>query len=160
MADFVFNVAKGRVAELVSRVKSNDPVSSALVVVALKSSGLETDAVLKDYADLGALLAAANDEATNAGYARKVLDDTAVGATPVVVDNTNDWVDVTIPNQTWSAVQAAGGNWGAILLCYDADTTAGTDSNVVPLLKWDAAITAEGTDIGFTVTAPGVYRAS
>lgn len=159
MANIVFNVAKGRVAGYADRVKNNDPANSALVLVALKASGLEADATLQDYADLGTLLAASNDEATNSGYARKVIDDATIG-TPVVVDNTNDRVDVTIPDQTWSAVQATGGAIGALVLCYDSDTTSGTDSNIVPLCKFDFAVTPDGSDITASVTAPGVFRAS
>ena len=33
MADFVFNIAKGRVAEFYNRVDTNDPANSALVIV-------------------------------------------------------------------------------------------------------------------------------
>lgn len=101
MGDFVFNVAKGRVAEFQNRVKNNDPANSALVIVILKAAGLETDATLKDYADLSTLLAAANDEATNTGYARKVLTDADVSA--ISVDNTNDRVDADFPDQTFTS---------------------------------------------------------
>lgn len=158
MADFVFNIGKGRVAELASRVKNNDPANSALVIVALKASGLEADATLQDYADLASLLAAANDEATNTGYARKVLTDADLGT--IAPDNTNNRFDVDIPDQTWSEVQATGGGWGKLVVCYDSDTTGGTDANLVPLTAHDYAVTPDGSDLVAVINASGFYRAS
>lgn len=47
MADFIFNVAKGKWAEWHERVNNNDPANSALVIMLLKTA--EADATLKDY---------------------------------------------------------------------------------------------------------------
>ena len=58
MSNIVFNIAKGRVVELYSRVKSNDPTDSALILVPLEASGLEADATLIDKDDLAAVLPA------------------------------------------------------------------------------------------------------
>jgi hypothetical protein len=158
MADFVFNIAKGRVAELYNRVDSNDPANSALIVVALLSSGIESDATLKDYDTLAAILAAANDEATNSGYARKVLTDSDLSA--FAADDTNDRVDLDFADQTWSAVAASPGAWAKILVCYDNDTTGGSDTNIVPLTAHDFAVTPDGSDITVQIAAAGFYRAS
>lgn len=158
MAEFVFNIALGRNVEFYNRVDTNDPASSALIVVALKASGLESDAVLKDYDTLAAILAASSDEATNEGYARKVLTDADL--TAFSPDDTNDRTDLDIADQTWSAVQATGGAWGKLLVCFDFDTTSGTDSNIVPLSAADFAITPDGSDILATVAAAGFFRAS
>jgi hypothetical protein len=159
VADIVFNIAKGRVVELYNHVKGNSPAASALVVVAVKATGIETDAVLRDYDDLSALLAAANDEATNTGYARKVLTDADLVALPAP-DDTNDRYDIDLPDQTWAAVQATGGAWGALIVCYDADTAAGTDANLLPLTKHDFAVTPDGSDIVAQINAAGFFRAS
>jgi hypothetical protein len=156
MADVVFNIAKGRITELYSRVDSNDPANSALVIVALKT--VAADATLVDQADLSAVLAGGSTEATNTGYARKVLTDSDLAAWSA--DNANDRVDITIPNQTWTAVQATGGAWVKLLVCYDNDTTGGTDSNIVPLTAHDFAVTPDGSDITASITAPGFFRAS
>jgi hypothetical protein len=43
MADFVFNIAKGRVTELANRVNLNDPANSAFLI-AILSAGAATDA--------------------------------------------------------------------------------------------------------------------
>ena len=156
MADFVFNVAKGRVAELFNRVDQNDPANSAIVVVAVVATA--TDATMKDYDTLSALLGDANvAEATNANYARKVLTDTDIAA--VTPDDTNDLMQVTIADQTWSSV-GAGDNWTDLILCYDGDTTAGTDANIIPLTCHDFAVTPNGGDITADVGANGIYRAS
>lgn len=156
MADFVFNVAKGRVAELFNRVDQNDPANSAIVVVAVVATA--TDATMKDYDTLSALLGDANvAEATNANYARKVLTDTDIAA--LTPDDTNDLMQVTIADQTWSSV-GAGDNWTDLILCYDGDTTAGTDANIIPLTCHDFAVTPNGGDITADVGANGIYRAS
>lgn len=158
MADGVFNIAKGRVNELHDRVVNNDPANSALVVVILKATGLEADATLRDYDTLADILAAANDEATNVNYARKVLTNTELAAS--AVDDVNDRREADFPDQTYTAVAAAGGAWGKALVCYDSDTTAGTDANIVPLTYQDFAVTPDGTDILLQVAAAGYFRAS
>lgn len=155
MADFVFNIAKGRVAELYNRVDSNDPANSALVIVAI-DRGAATDATMKDYDTLALLLADANvAEVTNSGYARKVLTDTDLAA--MTVDDTNDRMPLDLADQTWSAV-AAGDAWTDLVICYDGDTTAGTDANIVPLTNHTFAITPDGSDIVATIA--DFYRAS
>jgi len=159
MADSVFNIAKGRTVELYNRVKSNDPAPSAFIVVILQATGLESHATLQDYDNLDAILAAANNEATNSGYARKVLTDAELAALPAP-DDTNNRYDVDIPDQTWSAVQAAGGAWGMLLICYDANTGAGADTDILPLTMHDFAVTPDGSDIVAVVNAAGFFRAA
>lgn len=157
MADFVFNVAKGRVAELFNRVDQNDPTNSAIVVVAINANGA-TDATMKDYDTLSALLGDVNvAEVTNANYARKVLTDSDIAS--LSPDDTNDLMQVTISDQTWSAV-GAGDAWTDLIICYDTDTTGGTDANIIPLTCHDFAVTPNGGDITADVGANGVYRAS
>src|SRR5215470_20031565 len=110
MADFVFNIAKGRVGQVYNTVQAGTSPASALVIVAVKATGLEADSVLQDYDDLGTLLAAANDEATNTGYARKSITNSSGQATfAASVDDTNNWVLLKLPDQTWTAVQTTGG---------------------------------------------------
>lgn len=161
MADGVFNCSKGRVAELVNRVKNNDPANSALVVVLLTSTGLVTDATMRDYATLSAILAGASDEATNTGAGRKVLTDTELSGYNVTVDNTNDRVDVDMPDLVWSAVSNDGtGGIGKLIVCYDNDTTTGTDANLVPLTFHDFVVTPNGGQITAQINASGFYRAA
>jgi hypothetical protein len=156
MANFVFNIAKGRVAELYNRVKTNDPANSALIIVVLASSGLESDAVLIDKETLQDVLAGSTDEVTNTGYARKVLTDTEIAA--MAPDHPNDRMLLTIPNQTWTSV-AAGSNWAKLLICYDNDTASGTDANIIPLTAHDFSVTPDGSDITMQVSSNGFYIA-
>lgn len=156
MADFVYNIAKGRVAELYNRVDSNDPANSALIIAVFNTSA--TDATLRDLDTLAAIEADANTaEVTNTNYARKTLADADIAA--FSPDDVNDRVDLDIPDQTWSAV-GAGDAWTDIVICYDPDTTGGTDANIVPLTQHDFAVTPDGSDITMQVAAAGFYRAS
>jgi hypothetical protein len=159
MANQIFNIALGRVAELYNRVDTNDPANSALIIVLLASTGIETDAVLKDKDDLAAVVSGTTNEATNTGYARKVLTDADIVA--FAPDDTNDRVDLDIPDQTWTAVANDGtGAIGDLLVCYDSDTTAGTDANIVPLTMHDFAVTPDGSDVTAQIASAGFYRAS
>jgi len=157
VADFVFNIAKGRVAELYNRVDSNDPANSALIIVILATSGIESDATLKDLDTLTALVAGTTNEVTNTGYARKVLTDADIVA--FAPDDTNDRVDLDIPDQTWTGV-GAGDGWNDFVVCYDNDTTAGTDANIVPLTQHDFVVTPDGSDITAQIATAGFFRAS
>ncbi len=156
MADFVFNIAKGRVAEFYNRVKSNDPANSALIIVVIDANG-DTDATMRDRDDLAALLGGTANEVTNTNYARKVLTDADLAA--LSIDDTNDRIDLDIPDQTWAAV-AAGTAWTDVLVCYDPDTTGSTDSAIIPLTCHDFAVTPEGIDITAQIAAAGFFRAS
>lgn len=157
MANQVFNIALGRVAELYNRVDLNDPANSALIIVILATAGIEADAVLKDKDDLAAVVAGTTNEVTNTNYARKVLTDADIVA--FAPDDANDRVDLDIPDQTWTAV-AAGDGWNDLLVCYDSDTTAGTDANIVPMTMHDFVVTPDGSDITAQIAVAGFYRAS
>ena len=67
MADQVFNIALGRVAELYNRVDTNDPAASTLKIVVVNTT--ETDGTLKDLDTLALIIANAN----TAGYSRQEL---------------------------------------------------------------------------------------
>lgn len=157
MADLVFNIAKGRVAELYNRVDTNDPANSALIILVLATSGIESDATLRDVDTVTALVAGTTNEVTNSGYARKVLTDADIVA--FAPDDTNDRVDLDIPDQTWTGV-AAGDGWNDVVVAYDNDTTGGTDANIVPLTLHDFVVTPDGSDITAQIAAAGFYRAS
>jgi hypothetical protein len=159
MADGPFNIARGRAIELYNRVKANDPAASALVLVILKVA--EADDVLNNYDDLGALIGAAgNTEADFTNYARKVLTDVDLAALPAP-DDTNNRFDIDLPDQTWvSAGGAVNNSLVKLLVCYDSDTVAGTDANIVPIAHLDFVATTDGTDLTFAFNAAGFYRAA
>ena len=157
MANLVFNIALGRAAELYNRVDTNDPANSVLVVAAINTSA--TDTVLRRLDTLADIEANVNTaDATNAGYARKVLTDADIVA--FAPDDANDRVDLDIPDQTWTAVATSPGAWTDIVICYDNDSTGGTDANIVPLTLHDFAVTPDGSDITMQVAAAGFFRAS
>lgn len=148
MADLVMNISLGRVAYYATLPAASD----ALIVVPLESSGIEADATLRDYDNLSALLGGTSNEQTTMG--RKTVS----ASVTVTVDDTNNWVDVDMPDQVWTA--ASGNAVGALLVCYDGDTGAGTDANITPLTKHDFAVTPDGSDITATIATSGFYRAS
>lgn len=152
MSDFVFNIAKGRVAEFFNRVDSNDPANSAIVIVPV-DRGAATDATLKDLDTLSSVLGSVTERSTS-GWSRLTLTDTDLSA--LAVDDTNDRMPATIPAASW-----AGPTAGAVtdlVICYDSDTTAGTDANIIPLTMHAFAITPDGSQV--QVNAGDVFRAS
>jgi hypothetical protein len=152
VANFAFDVALGREVEFYSRVDSNDPANSALIIVVLAHTGIESDSVLKQYATLSALLAASNNEVTNTNYARKTLTDADLAA--YTVDTSAHSITLPLPTQTYTAI-AVGDTWSKALVCYDSDTTGGTDANIIPVASQDirlsgAPLVPNGGNITFT----------
>jgi hypothetical protein len=153
MANVVFNIAKGRVVEYYNRVENNDPTNAAIILVPIETTGLESDATLIDKDDLAAVLAGTTNEQTTMG--RKTLTDTELAALPAP-DDTNDRYDVSLPSVTWTG--ATGNAISKMLVCYDPDTTGGTDSAIIPLTLFDFSITPDGSDV--TMTGGVFFRAS
>jgi len=145
MANVVMNIAKGRIVEYYNRVKSNDPTNAALILIPVETTGLEADSVLIDKDDVAAFFTGTTTEQTTMG--RKVLTDSELAALPAP-DDTGDKYDVSLPTVTWSA--ATGNAISKMLVAYDSDTTAGTDSNIIPLTLFDCVATPDGNDIQLT----------
>ncbi|MGW8719678.1 hypothetical protein ACWGNR_10255 [Streptomyces althioticus] len=145
MANIVFNQALGRLAYYASLPATND----ALIMVPLEATGLVDDATMRDYDTLDAILAGASNEQTTMG--RKPL--ASVTAT---VDDANDRVNLDAADVTWTA--ATGNAIGAVVICYDPDTTTGTDADLIPLTKHDVTMTPDGSD--FTLTISDFARAT
>ena len=164
MADGVFNIAKGRIAEYHNRVDQNDPTNAALVIVLLKDTATEADGTLEDYDTLGALLAGANDEADFTNYgtrlaAPKVLTDADI--TAPTTDDTNNWVQCDIPDRTWSAAGGTTDNTlTKVIICYDPDTTTSNDTDRIPLTHHDFSPTTNGNDLVLQIDANGYFRAT
>lgn len=152
MADIVFNIAKGRVARYADLPNAND----ALILVLLQTTGLESDAVLRDYDSLSAILASTNDEMTFTGYARRTL-----GTVTVTVDDTNDRVDVDAADPASYTNSSTSQASSKAVICYDPDTTAGTDADLVPLIALDCVVTFDvGVPVTLSFNAAGFFRAS
>jgi hypothetical protein len=151
MANGVFNNVKGEIKTLAGLPAAND----ALIVVLLKATGLEADDTLNNYDDLAALLAAANDECDFTNYTRKTL-----ASVSNTVDDTNNWLDTDAADFTYTAAGGATNNGiGKALICYDPDTTTGTDSSIRPMTYHDFVATTDGNDLVVTIQTGGFYRA-
>ena len=152
MADGVFNIAKGRIAYFSDQAGVGN---AALILVLLKT--VETEDTLNNYDDLGALIGVGNVEADFTNYARKTIT-----AATVSVDDTGNSVKSVVADQTYTAAGGASNNTLAkALLCFDPDTTAGTDANLVPLTYHDFVATTDGNDmVADFSAATGFWAAS
>lgn len=153
MANYMFNISKGRFVEFFNRVDSNDPANSAIILVPL--SATDTEANRQDDDDLATFLAAAPNEQTAGGWVRKTLTDADLAA--IAVDDTNNRFPATIPSVTFTG-PTAGNNTVGLFVGYDSDTTSGTDSNIIPICHLDFNVTADGNDV--VINAGDVARAS
>lgn len=145
MADFMFNIGRGILRE--KMIDGDD-----LIVVLLKTG--EADDALKDYDTLTALLAGAPVEADFTNYARKVVDN---GDVTVTVDDTNNRVDIDIPDQTWTSAGGASNNTLVkAIVCIDG----ANDDARIPVTCHDFAVTTDGSDLTLQVPTGGFYRSS
>lgn len=146
MADGVFNIAKGAFAEMFRDAAANG------IVLLLKAN--EAEATLIDRDDVAALLVeAGTTEADFTNYARK----TGLTGT-VTVDDTNDRVDVDIPDQTWT--NAGNGTNNTLTKAVVAYENAAADATRVPLTHHDFTPTTDGTNLTIQFNAAGFGRAS
>jgi len=142
MADGVFNISKGAVAE-----KYRDAAANGIVLL-LKANEAET--ALVDHDALDVLIGAAgNTEAAFTGYSRK----TGITGT-ITVDDSNDRVDVDMPDQTWTPTTTE-----TLTKLVTAYEESASDAGRVPSTHHDFAIS---TDSEFTAqfAAAGFFRAS
>jgi hypothetical protein len=145
MADFAYNIAKGRAVYYATLPAAND----ALIVIPIEATGVEADDTLNNYDDLSALLAAANNEQTTMG--RKTIT-----SVTVTVDDTNNRVDCDFADPVWTA--ATGNAVSDLIIAYDNDTTGGGDANIVPMTQHDFAVTPDGSDSTAQLATAGFLR--
>jgi len=156
VADFAYNIGKGRTVELFNRVDANDPAAATLVLIPVDVAAV-SDATLKDLDDFAAIITAGVTERSASGWNRKTVTDTDL-AFPAPNDG-NDSYDVSVTATTfvWTAVSA--GTVTDLVLCY-ASVGSPTNSQLMPLAQYDFAITPDGSDVTATINAAGLYRAS
>lgn len=136
------------------------PNTNDAIVLVILQAGHQDDDILRDYDYLSQLLAnASNHECTAPNYVRKQITS---GAT-INFDNTNNRVDVGLPTQTWTTLGAMTGSnsqqqIAGVLVCYQADTTTGTDATLQVLTKHYYPFVADGSDRQVTIT--NFYRAA
>lgn len=144
MANGVFNISKGKAAELAQRVEDGDPGTARLQLKLLKVA--EADATLEDYDTFSALLAGSNTEAdfTNYGGGKTL---TAADITITTDDTGNDTTIQIVNNQTWTSAGGATNNTLVkLIVCYDPLNTD-IDTNLVPLTHHDFSATTDGNDL-------------
>lgn len=135
MTDIVFNVALGKVRWYVQQAGVGN---AALVAVPIENTGLVGDVTMRDYATLADLLAGASNEQTTLG--RKTI--TVASDT---VNNAADRWEGDFADLVWTS--PAGTQVGAIVVCFDPNTTTGTDADLVPLTKHGWVMTPEGDSL-------------
>jgi hypothetical protein len=145
MANGVFNIAKGAFAE-----KFRDGAANGLVLL-LKAN--EAEATLIDRDDVAAVLANGSTEADFTDYARK----TGLTGT-ITVDDSNDRVDVDLPDQTW--VGAGGATNNTLTKLIVAYQQSAADSDRIPLTHHDFAATTDDSDLTAQFNAAGFARAA
>lgn len=151
--DFIFTYAKGRHIGYLDNIANNTPANSGMTLALLKTA--EGDESLRDYTNLGALLAGASVECDFTNYARIDLTDT--DGISVTINTTTNKVAVGIPNQS---IAAAGGTldntMAKLVICYNPDITSDVDANIIPLYAMDFVATTNGTTLGINVDAAGL----
>lgn len=146
MADGVFNISKGAFVEKIR--------DSAAVCIVMLLKANEAETALVDHDELNALLAAAgNTEADFTNYARK----TALTGT-ITVDDTNDRVDVDLPDQTFTS--AGNGTNNTLTKVLTAYEESAADTGRIPMTHHDISTTTDGTDLTIQFNASGFGRAA
>jgi len=155
MADFQYNISKGRFVELFNRVDANDPAAATLVLIPVDVAAV-SDATLKDLDDFAAVISAGVTERAASNWNRKTYTDTDL-AFPAPND-ANDSYDVDIAvDALWSPGPTAG-TVTDVILCY-ASVGSPTNAQLMPCLQWDFAITPDGSDVTAIFNALGIFRA-
>ena len=151
MADGVFNIAKGAVAE-----KARDAAARFTVLLLKAAEGNET---LEAHETVAAMLGESpseNLEADFTNYERKVN----LTAT-VTVDHANDRTDVDLPDQTWTAAgNGANNTLVKLIVCYEETGSPTDDAALTPLTHHDFTPTTDGSYITAQFNASGFFRAS
>jgi len=150
MADFVFNIAKGRAIEMIA----DSPANCGIML--LKTA--EAEETLKDRTTVEALTTAGgfgNVECDFTNYARK----TALTGS-VAVDNApgNNFATADVADQTWTAAGGASNNNIVRAVVFYQNTAA--DTGRIPLTCHDFVVTTDGSDLTLQVNAAGFYRAA
>lgn len=153
MPDIVFNIAKGRVAELYNRVDLADPAAARLYVIPINANAV-SDATAQDVDTFADLITAGVTERTANGWNRKTL--AAADLAAFAADDTNNRVDLDFPDQTWTSVSTDAVT--DVVICY-ASVASPTNAQLIPLTLHDFVVTPSGGDV--TLQTPnGFFRAT
>lgn len=154
MANYLMNIAKGRVRELIERVDTNDPTDAKIILIPLSAS--ETEANAQDVDTVTAFLATAANEQTGGGWVRKTLTDADFSSSDYDANDTDNRGDASLPSVTWTA-PTAGSDTTGLLVAYTEEASP-TDGGTIPISHHDFAVTADGNDV--VLNAGDFFRAS
>ena len=145
MANLVFNIAKGKVAEKVAD-------GATIKMLILKSAG--ADATLLDFNTVAAVIAEGSTvEADFTNYERKTLASLTAAA-----NDTDDKMYVDAADVVYTTAGGASNNTTTDVLIYeDVDTT---DANAIPLVLIDCVFTTDGNDVTLQFHANGWFEAA
>lgn len=155
MADYVFNIAKGRGGEFFFRVKNGDPAASRLYLIPMQTDVAQATA--EDVDDFAALITAGAAERTTGNWNRKTI--AAADITALAPDDTNNRFDYDMADQVWSPGPTAGNDVVSLILCY-ASVASPTNAQLTPISHHDFAVTTDGTVVTAVIAATGIFRAS
>lgn len=145
MANFIYNVALGRIAEKVAD-------GATLKLLVLKAAA--ADGTLRDLDTVAAVLAnGSTTEADFTNYARATLS--SVTAT---VDDATDSVKVDAADVTFTSAGGATNNTTTDVIIYEE--VAGGDANCIPLVQLDAVFTTDGNNVTLQFGTNGFFTAS
>lgn len=140
MGNIVSNYAKGRFIEWATLPVGTDN----LIIVLFQSTGLPTDATLRDIQYLSGVTAAGAVEATFTNYARKVLSASDI---TVTVNTSTDTASFDVADQTWTAAGGAANNTLGKLGVFYRRTSLDADSAIRCISFHDFAGATTGVDL-------------
>jgi len=154
MANYVFGTAGlGKIRSLADDVLAGG--NDAFIWIPMLTSGTAEQA--ETLADFAAVEADANfSEQTTGGWARITHDETGDGLVSAFDATNNRW-EVDSNDLVWAAPST---NTVGLIVCYDPDTTSGTDSTLVPLLHLDMVVTGNSQQVTFQFNAEGWFNAT
>jgi hypothetical protein len=155
MANYVFgDAALGKVGAYVEDVLAGG--NDAIIWIPMATSGTAEQA--ETLTTFSAVEADANfSEQTGTGWSRITQDETG-DSLAYTYDATNNREEADSADLVWAA--PSSGNTVGLIACYDPDTTAGTDTTLVPLVHLDMVVTANGQQVTFQFNAEGWYNAT
>ena len=131
------------------------PTPSSLVDL-LATTGLETDAVLRDKDTFTDLVSGATNFATGTGWARKSIDQ-APAASPSPTTTRTTASTSTSPTRPGRRSTTPPTMSRSSVTGYDSDSGTGTDANIVPMTQHDFVIQPDGSDVTADVPTTGFY---
>lgn len=140
MGNIVFNKAKGRCAYYTDQVVASAATFKALL---LRNTGLVSDDTMEDYLTVAAMLAG-NTEESDASYARVTLSGVSI-----TQDNTGNQNTITCSTISFPTLSNGSLQEGALVVIYVP--TGATDSTSIPVAKYDAVFTPDGSTQNFSV---------